>query len=270
MDYYDTLGVPRTASQEEIKKAYRKLAMEHHPDRGGDNNKFQEISVAYDTLGDPNKRAQYDNTPRPFPFQDFGQESDGFQFNVNGFDLNDLFGHVFGQRQGNPFGQRNHQQIYRTRVTVSLVDTYNRVDQILKLNTPQGTKVINIKIPQGLQTGNQIRYDNVIDGGVLIVEFVILPDLRFDRKGDDLYANLPVSVLDLITGTKIQFTTISKRTLEVTIKPQTQPWMQLKIAGEGMPTVNGGFGDQILLIKPFIPDSIDTNIIESIKRSQNK
>jgi DnaJ-class molecular chaperone len=77
-------------------------------------------------------------------------------------------------------------------------------------------------------------------------------------------------VLDLITGTKIQFTTISKRTLEVTIKPQTQPWMQLKIAGEGMPTVNGGFGDQILLIKPFIPDSIDTDIIESIKRSQNK
>jgi len=263
MDHYSTLGIPRTASPEEIKKAYRKLAMEHHPDRGGDNAKFQEISVAYNTLSDPDKKAAYDN-----PQQQFGQPG-GFDFNVNGFDINDFFGQVFGQRQGSPFGQRS-QQVYRTRVTVSLVDAYNCVDQVLKLNTPQGTKVINIKLPRGLQTGNQIRYDNVIDNGLLIVEFVILPDLRYDRKGDDLYANLPVSVLDLIVGTKLQFTTISKKTLEVTIKPQTQPWMQLKIAGEGMPSANGNYGDQILLIKPFIPDSIDNDIIESIKRSQNK
>lgn len=260
MDYYDTLGVPRTASQEEIKKAYRKLAMEHHPDRGGDNTKFQEISVAYNTLSDPDKKAAYDS-PQP----QFG----GFQHDMNGFDLNDLFAHVFGQ-QGHPFGQRHNQNVYRTRVTVTLVDAYNCADQVLKLNTPQGLKVINVKLPIGLQTGNQIRYDNVIDNAVLIVEFVILPHLKFDRKGNDLYANLPVSVLDLITGTKIQFTTISNKTLEVTIRPQTQPWMQLKISGEGMPTNNGGFGDQILLIKPFIPDTIDTDIIESIKRSQNK
>lgn len=260
MDYYDTLGVPRTASPEEIKKAYRKLAMEHHPDRGGDNNKFQEISVAYNTLSDPDKKAAYDS-PQP--------QFSGFQHDMNGFDLNDIFAHVFGQ-QNNPFGHRNQQQIYRTRVTVSLVDVYNGADQVLKLNTPQGLKVINIKLPKHLHTGSQIRYENVVEKGVLIVEFVVLPDLRFDRKGDDLYANLPVSVLDLITGTKVQFTTISNKTLEVTIRPQTQPWMQLKISGEGMPTVNGDFGDQILLIKPFIPDTIDTDIIESIKRSQNK
>lgn len=261
MDYYDTLGVPRTASPEEIKKAYRKLAMEHHPDRGGDNNKFQEISVAYNTLSDPDKKAAYDNPQSQFS---------GFQHDMNGFDLNDLFAHVFGQ-QNHPFGHRQHQQqIYRTRVTVSLVDVYNGADQVLKLNTPQGLKVINVKLPKYLQTGSQIRYENVVENAVLIVEFVVLPDLRFDRKGNDLYTNLPVSVLDLITGTKIQFTTISDKTLEVTIRPQTQPWMQLKISGEGMPTNNGDFGDQILLIKPFIPDSIDTDIIESIKRSQNK
>lgn len=267
MDYYDTLGIPRSASQEEIKKAYRKLAMQHHPDRGGDQEKFTEVQKAYDVLGDPQKRQEYDNPARPFQFPDFGSESG--QFDFNGVNLNDIFGQMFGGGH-NPFAHRQQQQIYRTRVTVSLVDAYNCADQVLKLNTPQGLKVINVKLPRGLQTGNQIRYENVIDGGILIVEFVILPDLRFDRKGNDLYANFPVSVLDLITGTKIQFTTISNRTLEVTIRPQTQPWMQLKISGEGMPINNGGFGDQILLIKPFIPDSIDTDIIESIKRSQNK
>jgi curved DNA-binding protein len=265
MDHYSTLGIPRTASPEEIKKAYRKLAMEHHPDRGGDNAKFQEISVAYNTLSDPNKKAAYDNPQTQF------NHPGGFDFGSNGFDLNDIFSHVFGQGQGNPFGQRTHQQpIYRTRVTVSLVDAYNGVEQVLKLSTPQGTKVINIKLPRGVKTGDNFRYTNVMDDAILLVEFVILPHLQFERKGDDLYANLPVSVLDLITGTKIQFTTISNKTLEVTIRPQTQPWMQLKINGEGMPTASGNFGDQILLIKPFIPDTIDTDIIESIKRSQNK
>lgn len=263
MDYYDTLGVPRTASQEEIKKAYRKLAMQHHPDRGGDQNKFTEIQTAYDTLGDPQKRALYDS-PQP----QFG----GFSHNVNGFDLNDLFAHIFGQggMHANPHNAQRTHQVYRTRVTVSLVDAYNCKDQILKLNTPQGLKVINIKIPRGVHTGDQIRYDSVVDNGVLIVEFIVLSDLRFDRKGDDLYANLPISVLDLIVGTKVEFKTISGKTLEVNVKAGTQPWMQLKISGEGFPTQTGDYGDQILLLKPFIPDNIDADIVESIRRSNLK
>jgi molecular chaperone DnaJ len=266
MDHYNTLGVPRTATQEEIKKAYRKLAMQHHPDRGGDQEKFTQVQQAYDVLGDPQKRQQYDNPARPFQFEDFTQPG-GFSFNVNGFDLNDLFGQAFGQ-QRNPFGQRNNQNVYRTRVIVTLVDSYNGTEQVLKLNTPQGTKVINIKVPLGVQSGDQIRYDNVVDNAVLIIEFVVSPDLRFDRKGYDLYSNLPISVLDLIVGTKIQFKTISNRTLEVTVKPNTQPFMQLKIPGEGMPNNLGGFGDQILLLKPFIPDNIHSDIIDSIKRHQ--
>ena len=116
-----------------------------------------------------------------------------------------------------------------------------------------------------------MRYDNVVDGAILLIEFVVLSDLRFDRRDDDLYANLPISVLDLIVGTTIEFITMGKKTLEVKIKPGTQPYMQLKILGEGMPTLNGGAGDQILLLKPFIPDNIDNDIVESIKRAyQNK
>jgi DnaJ-class molecular chaperone len=264
MDYYSVLGVSRNSSPEEIKQAYRRLAMKHHPDKGGDEAKFKEINEAYDTLGDPQKKAAYDNPPqmRGFP----GAGNDGFSFNVNGVDLNDLFGHIFGQRQ--PPHHQN-QQVYRTRVTVTLVEVYNGADKILQLNTPNGLKVINVKIPRGVRTGEQIRYDNVITNGFLIVEFVVLSDLRFDRKGDDLYANLPVSVLDLIAGTKVQFTTLSEKTLEVTISPKTQPYMQLKISGEGMPSRMGGFGDQILLLKPFIPDNIDPEIVEIIRRQQS-
>lgn len=265
MDHYSTLGIPRTASPEEIKKAYRKLAMEHHPDRGGDNVKFQELSVAYNTLSDPDKKAAYDNPQSQFS---------GFNFGPNGFDFQDIF-KAFNQ-QTNPFEayarqQNQQQQMYRTRVTVSLVDAYNGTEQVLKLNTPQGLKVVNLKLPRGVRTGDNMRYDNVVDGAILLIEFVVLSDLRFDRRDDDLYANLPISVLDLIVGTTIEFITMGKKTLEVKIKPGTQPYMQLKIPGEGMPSRNGGVGDQILLLKPFIPDNIDNDIVESIKRAyQNK
>ena len=265
MDHYSTLGIPRTASPEEIKKAYRKLAMEHHPDRGGDNVKFQELSVAYNILSDPDKKAAYDN-PHP--------QFSGFNFGPNGFDFQDIF-KAFNQ-QTNPFEayarqQNQQQQMYRTRVTVSLVDAYNGTEQVLKLSTPQGLKVVNLKLPRGVRTGDNMRYDNVVDGAILLIEFVVLSDLRFDRRDDDLYANLPISVLDLIVGTTIEFITMGKKTLEVKIKPGTQPYMQLKIPGEGMPARNGGVGDQILLLKPFIPDNIDNDIVESIKRAyQNK
>ena len=107
MDYYTILGVPRGASEDEIKKAYRKLAMQHHPDRGGDSAKFQQVQEAYDTLGDTNKRHVYDN-PQP----------QGFHFNFNhgpgGFaDLNDILNQAFGGQQGfhDPFAHmRGHHQ----------------------------------------------------------------------------------------------------------------------------------------------------------------
>jgi len=266
MDHYNTLGVPRTASQEEIKKAYRKLAMQHHPDKGGDINKFQEVQIAYDTLSDPQKRATYDN-PRP-QHSPFSQHPGGFSFNVNGFDLNDLFGQVFGQQQFHQ--QQNQRQIYRTRVTVTLEDVYNGKEQVLQLGTPSGVKTINVKVPPGIQSGQNIRYDNLIQEGSLIIEFVIHPDLRFNRDGDNLYANVSVSVLDLIVGTTLEFTTIGGNTLEVHIPPLTQPYQQIRLAGHGMPAANGGKGDQILLIKPFIPANVNAEIVDVIKRHQTK
>jgi len=271
MDHYNTLGVSRTASPEEIKKAFRTLAMQHHPDKGGDLSKFQEITNAYETLSDPNKRAAYDRPPtNPFgqhpghnPFGNWNVQGSG----LDGVDLNDLMNQIFGKTPG--WGPQQQQKpTYRTRVMVSLVDAFNEAENTMQLSTPQGTKVVNIKIPRGIQTGSQVRYDNLIDGSSLIVEFVILDDLRFTRQGDDLQANIPISVLDLIVGKKIPFKTIGGVMLDVDIPPGTQPTYQIRVAGHGMPTANGGRGDQILLLKPFIPANISSDIIDSIKRNQ--
>ena len=267
MNHYEALGVPRDASQDEIKKAYRKLAMEHHPDKGGDVTKFQEITNAYETLSDTEKRFQYDN-PQSRPQNPFSSHPGGFSFNMNGFDINDLFEQAFN-RQFHQH-QQNIKPTYRTRVTVSLIDTFNGAEQVLQLGTSKGTKVINIKIPQGIHTGSSIRYDNVIDDGTLIIEFLILPDLRFDRQGDDLYSNYPISVLDLIVGTTVDFTSIDGKKLEINIPPYTQPNQQIKVSGYGMTRQDGTRGNQILLLKRYIPAKIDNEVIEEIKRNQSK
>lgn len=261
MDHYNTLGVPRTATADEIKKAYRKLAMEHHPDKGGDINKFQELTNAYETLSDVNKRYQYDNPQA---------QSQGFPKDFSAaFDIGDIFSQIFGQ-QG--FQQRTHQkQVFRTQVVISLIDSFNGSNQIMQLNTQQGPKVVNFAIPKGVDSGDQVRYDNLIDDASLIVQFVVQKELRFERTGQDLHSEVPISVLDLIIGTTIEFTTLVGKKLEVIIKPFTQPNQHIRLGGYGMPISNtGGYGDQILLLKPYVPDNISQEIIDSIKNNNSK
>ena len=128
MDHYNTLGVPRTATADEIKKAYRKLAMEHHPDKGGDINKFQELTNAYETLSDPDKRSQYDNPQYRQQHSPFGDAPGGFGFNFNGFDLNDIFNQAFGQR-GHPQQQQQQFQL--------IMDTVNKQSDASDLQQQQ-------------------------------------------------------------------------------------------------------------------------------------
>ena len=268
MDHYQTLGVAKTATPDEIKKAYRKLASQHHPDKGGDTAMFQKVEEAYRVLSDPQKRQEYDNPTKPFPFQDFGQPG-GFSFNVNGMDFGDIFGQMFGQQVHRPQQQRT--PVFRTGVNISLKDAYTGTTHQLKLQTQAGQQFISIDIPKGIKNGDQIKYDNVIDKAVLIVEFRVTPDLRFERRGNDLYCTHSIDVLDLIVGTTFVFTTINGKMLEVNIKPKTQPHMQLKIKGEGMPIYGTAtYGDQIILLNPYIPDNIDDTITQSILQSKQK
>lgn len=259
MDHYAVLGVSKNSTPEEIKKAYRKLASQHHPDKGGDTAKFQQIQEAYAVLSDPDKKAEYDNPVR---------NNRGFQWNANGIDLNDIFGMAFSDMQR---GARSNRQLLRTQVNISLVEAYNGTNHILQLHTQEGHKVIDIKIPPGINQGDQMRYDNVLQHATLIVIFNILPDLKFERRQHDLYTNQSISVLDLIAGSSFEFTTISNKLVQVKIPPKTQPFMQMKLQGFGMPIMNtSNYGDQYILLKPYIPDNIDKSIIDSILRTRNK
>lgn len=251
MDYYNILGINKTSSAEEVKKAYRKLAMKCHPDRGGDHHEFQKINEAYDILSNTEKRAAYDF------------HGNNAFFNNNAQTFEDIFS------QASNFGYtRRHsppESVYHSRVAISLFEAYNGVEKVLQIQTQTETKVLKINIPKGVNTGDKLRYDNIIGNSKLIIEFFVTPDSRFNRRGNDLYTDLPISILDLIVGKKVKFTTIAEKTLEVTVTPKTQPSAQLKIKGGGMPSPSGEFGDQILVIKPFTPDVIHDDIVNTIK-----
>ena len=266
-DHYQTLGVAKNATPDDIKKAYRRQAAIHHPDKGGDTAEFQKIQQAYETLSDPQKKQEYDN-PNPFgqgghPFQGgmHGGFPGGFHFSMNGFDINDIFGQMFNG-PGNPRG-RPQQPSYRTTVWVTMDQVYNGGEQMLQV---QGqSNPIKIQIPRGVDDGQTQRFDNLIKDGILIVEYRVYPNGKYQRNGPNLHSVQDISVLDLITGITFEFEAISGKKKQVTIPPNTQPGVSLRLAGEGLPFQNG-FGDQMILLRPFVPDRIDSRIIDAIKQ----
>ena len=265
MDHYNTLGVAKNSTPDEIKKAYRRMAAIHHPDKGGDTAEFQKIQQAYETLSDPHKRQEYDNPHHGFPGHGFPGGFPGGGFNFQGGDINDIIGQMFGGGgfgRHNPF-QQQFQQTYKTTIWVSLEQVYSGSEQMLQMQGPNGVQVVKIDIPKGVENGAQLRYDNLIPNGILMVEFRVHVHQKYERQGAHLQCTQRISVLDLIIGTTFSFTTISGKTFDVDVKPGTQPDSTLRIAGQGLPTQNG-YGDQLILIKPFIPDKIDKRITDSI------
>ena len=131
--------------------------------------------------------------------------------------------------------------------------------------------MVRVNIPKGVPDGGQVRYEKVVDSSDLIVEYRIHPHLQYERRMNDLHTNHSISVLDLIVGTTFQFTTIGGKTLEVTVPPKTQPFMHLKLAGHGLPMHDtSAYGDQIILLKSYIPDMIDSRITDSILLSKTQ
>lgn len=264
MDHYQTLGVAKNATQDDIKKAYRRLAGIHHPDKGGDTAEFQKIQQAYETLSDPDKKQQYDN-PNPFGqgmpggFNMHGFPG-GFSFSMGGMNIDDIFGQMFGQR-GN---HRPHMPSYRTTVFVSLEEIYHGVEKTLQFNDHTGPKTVKITVPKGAENGTTMRYDNLIKDSILLVEFRIQPHQKFEREGPNLFSVHEIDIFDLIIGSKFKFTSISGKVIEVAVPEKTQPGFKLRIAKEGLP-FNNDFGDQYILLKPYIPSTIDDTIIKAIQ-----
>jgi DnaJ-class molecular chaperone len=265
-DHYNTLGVSKTASPDEIKKAYRKLASQHHPDKGGNKEKFQEIQSAYSVLSDEQKRAEYDN-PQP-------QFSGGFGGGVPpGFE--DIFS-AFGGGFGDFFGARRPQPMRRNKTlniqaAVTLEESHSGKNLMATVKLPSGKEqLIDVKIPAGIQDGTTLRLAGMGDDsfpeipkGDIHLTIRVQPHRIFQRQGDDLIINLEVDAIDAMIGKTYQIDTIDQKTLEIKINPGTQPGQILAAHGYGMPNMNDNRFTGRMLINIVI--KIPTDLTEGQK-----
>ena len=263
MNYYETLGINKQASQDEIKAAYRRMASKHHPDKGGDTAEFQKIEEAYRTLGDEQKRAEYDQPQAQFHHHTFNQS----------FNFGDIFGQhspfadIFKQHQ-----QQHHQRrtSYRTRVQITL-DQAARGDEVpIQINTAHSPNngLFKINIPQGIDTGQAVRYENLIPNAELIVEFFVLPHPNFRREGLDIISTHKINALELMVGTSIDVVTIWGSSLQVSIPAGTTTTSKLRLHHKGL-VHNGQQGHHYVLIETQIPDTISLQLKQAIEAELN-
>lgn len=249
---YQTLGVDRTASAEQIKRAYRKLASQHHPDRGGDTATFQQIQAAYDVLGDQQKRQQYDN-PAP-----------QFNHGPGGFDFNNIF-NMFGARfQHN--GQAPPQQV-RMSLWITLADVAQGGRRTVSL----GQTTIEIEIPLGINDGDSVQYANIGPGGSsLVVNYRIHPHPRWQRQGLNLTQDETVNIWDLILGGETVVRDIQGNNLNMAIPTHTQPGTVLRLKGRGLRDRSGAVGDLFVRMQARLPDSIAPELLACIAQNQGR
>lgn len=275
MDYYSTLGLKRGASDADIKKAYRSMAMKHHPDRGGDETKFKEISAAYDTLSDPQKKQMVDQgvdpnaQPAPGGFYNQGP----FEFHFGTDNINDIFGNFgFGQRQ-----MRKNKSL-NISVEIGLEDVLNGKEINAEVGIPgKKSKVMNINIPAGIETGQQIRYEGMGDDSIqgirpgdLIVNIFVRPHPLFRRDGDNLICEKNMSVWDVMLGTSLDIKTIDNKTININIPAGTQPDTVFGCRGEGLPNVRTRKrGTLLVKIKIEIPKILSTAQQDLVKKIKN-
>jgi DnaJ-class molecular chaperone len=255
-DYYSTLGVPRTASADEIKKAFRKLASQHHPDKGGDTKKFQEIQAAYDTLGDDKKRAAYNNPQPQMP-------AGGFHQNFNFNEIFNIFGAQFQQPQ-----QRGHA---RMTLWIKIQDVASPGTRVVAMGTQTGTHNIEITIPNGIEDGDNVQFSGLGPGGQdLVITFRIHPDRAWQRTGNNIVTEHSASVWKLIAGGTMTMMDIRGNRIELGIPPRTQPGSLLRARGRGLPDRSGKIGDMMVRIQAEIPTKISEELLAAIQLESTK
>jgi DnaJ-class molecular chaperone len=281
MDYYSTLGVGKNATDDDIKKAYRKLAMKHHPDRGGDESTFKKISEAYDILSDPQKKQIVDLGGDP---KNQGGGNYGNSFNQGPFEfhfgggvppgMEDIFGR-FGFGSG--FGRQPMQKNKTLNITIdiTLEDVLSGKDINAEITIP-GTgkrKMINIAIPAGIESGQQIRYEGMGDDAIrelrpgdLIVNINVRPHSKFRREHNDIVLDKVVSVWDAIIGSSLDIETLDGKTLTINVPQGTKHGTVLSCRGEGLPIMRSrNRGNLLIMIKVDMPKNLSTSQLDKIK-----
>jgi DnaJ-class molecular chaperone len=270
-DLYNILGVDRSANSDDIKRAYRKLAALHHPDRGGDTQKFQEIQSAYDTLSDPQKRSEYDN-PRP--------QMNDFQFHAHGFPPG--FEHIFNQF-GDAFGGMFRRQMQpknkslNIQTKITLEEAFKGKEIIADIKLPSGrTETMNIKIPAGIHNGTTLRLAGMGDDSIphiprgdIHLTVSVEEHKNFQRNGDDLITTANLNCLEAVIGSSIIVDTIDGRKLETNVPPGTQHGHTFSFQSQGMPNmsnpnIRGRMLVQINIVVPTNIDQYKKDIIKSL------
>jgi DnaJ-class molecular chaperone len=291
-DYYKILGVARTASDKEVKQAYRRQARKYHPDVNPNDKKaeerFKEISEAYDVLGDKEKRAQYDRfghlgegwqhahaAGRPGGGFTWGPAGDE-EYDLGGSmgDLGDVFEQFFGAGRGpgaRP-GQRRGQDIEH-EVDLTLREAFLGTTRQVALAGPNGSrKRLEVKIPAGVDTGSRVRMAGEggpgmggAPAGDLYLVTHVRADPFFERRGEDLHCTVPVTYAEAALGAKIEVPTM-KGTVTVTVPSGTSSGQTLRLAGLGMPKVRGGSGNQYVRVRIVVPKQLTPEEQELVKR----
>jgi curved DNA-binding protein len=257
IDYYQTLGVPKTASDKDIKNAYRKLARKYHPDLNPNdaeaNKKFQGLNEANEVLSDPEKRKKYDkygeNWERGEEYEQYTRKQQrepftgGHASSFEGFgggDFSDFFQSMFGQAGGAAGGGRQTKfrgQDYNAELHLNLKEVAETHKQTLTVNG----KNIRITIPAGIENGQNIKIAGHGGPGAsggpagdLYIAFSVEDDPRFKRNGSDLYANTKLDLYTAVLGGEVTVDTLNGK-VKIKVKPETQNGTKVKLKGKGMP-----------------------------------
>ena len=252
-NYYDILGVDEKATSAEITRAFKELAKQHHPDRGGDKDRFQEISEAHDTLKNSQKRHDYD-TMRKFGstrqgggehpffnediFGDFfsGFGNEGFTFNFTGRNGDER---IFRNVRQQPRGNRNVQ----VRMAISIKEAMMNNEKTINYKLPSGRdEFATVKIPAGVQHGVTFKFSGMGDDSIrnmprgdLMVVMSVLDSDGYTRKGNDLYTDKTIDCFQAVRGHEFNLRTLEDKIIKVKVPAGTQPGTLLTLKGQGMP-----------------------------------
>jgi DnaJ-class molecular chaperone len=272
MTHYATLGVAENATQDEIKKSYRKLASQHHPDRGGDTGTFQTIQAAYDVIGDEQKRQQYDleRTGRGMP------GGVRFTWHTNEgtvpHDVNEMFRH-FGFGGHNPFHQQRRNKDLRIEVPITLDSTLDNQNKTITITTTNGHKeTVEVTIPRGITSGTNIKYSglgdnmfNTLARGDLYIQITVLPKDNFVVSGVDLVTSVTVNCLMAIVGGEVIITGLNDQLFSLKIPPGTQAGTKFRFHQQGLYQLNSNQqGDLYVDIRLSVPHNLTKEQLDTV------
>ena len=271
-NYYEILGVEESATADEIKKAYKKLANKYHPDKAsGDEEKFKKISVAYDVLGDETKRQEYDHqNNQSHHFNDFfayGADNHPFA-GANPFA--DFFSHV---NFGHGFQQQQRNKDLHVQFQISFEESYFGKNLTANYKLPSGRdETVSIDVPPGISSGTTIKYRGLgddslkhLDRGDLNVTINVLNNSTFRRVDDDIICDLNISPIEAMIGCTKQVTFIDNSTMEVKIRPGVTQGTSFARKGLGFKNIHTGITGRFLsVVNILVPTVLDENLVKQL------